>query len=258
MTFSICVHEAYENDDGEDHHRYGVAVTTRLPAVGTLCPFVDDHGAVATQSLVNVELGRKGLQYLADGVAVSDALEALLNADEGAPQRQLHGVDAEGTFAFSGSECVEWFGHEEYDHLTVAGNMLTGPDVLEATADAYAGSAVHETTDPWTGPRSVDPDLEPETEPLAKRLLDALAAGHRVGGDKREELPIQSAAVVVASTESHVLDPLYADLRIDASETPIEDLRATYERAVEGYTDTLAQYEGAFEEDTLEDAADLE
>ncbi len=54
MTFSICVREEYESEDGDDQTRFGVAVTTRLPGVGTLCPFVSENGAVATQSLVNV------------------------------------------------------------------------------------------------------------------------------------------------------------------------------------------------------------
>ena len=111
VTFSICVRERYTDDDGGDQVRYGVAVTTRLPGVGTLCPFASADGAVATQSLVNVELGRKGIGYLGAGLAVDDALEALLNADEGKPQRQLHGVDADGTFAFSGEECNDWYGH---------------------------------------------------------------------------------------------------------------------------------------------------
>ena len=74
MTFSICVHEPYTDEEGTEQHRFGVAVTTRLAGVGTLCPFAGEHGAVATQSLVNVELGRRGIEYLADGLAVEDAL----------------------------------------------------------------------------------------------------------------------------------------------------------------------------------------
>ncbi|SER12631.1 DUF1028 domain-containing protein [Natrinema salaciae] len=254
MTFSICVHEAYETEDGDSHRRFGVAVTTRLPGVGTLCPFVSDRGAVATQSLVNVALGERGIDYVDDGLAVDDALEALLNADDGAPQRQLHGVDGETTFAFSGDECVEWYGHREGDHYTVAGNMLTGAGVLEAVAAAYEATAVHETTDPSTGPSAVTEDHG--TDPLAKRLIDALAAGDREGGDKREALPIQSAAVRVETTESHAVEPPYNDLRLDATETPIADLRETYELAVQGYRDTLARYEGAYEADSLDDATE--
>lgn len=252
MTFSICVHESYTAPDGEEHDRFGVAVTTRLPAVGTLCPFVSENGAVATQSLVNVDLGRTGVDYIDDGLAVEDALDALLTADDGAPQRQLHGVDDDGTFTFSGEECVEWFGHHERDHFTVAGNMLTGEAVLEETEAAYEDAAVHETTDDASGsPRDGDgPD------PLAKRLIDALEAGHLEGGDKREALTVQSAAVVVESTESHDVTKPYDDLRVDATETPLADLHETYEFAVQGYEDTLERYADAYEEDSLEETAE--
>lgn len=211
MTFSLCTRETYRSDDGEEHRRFGVAVTTRLPAVGTLCPFANEHGAVATQSRVNIDLGRKGVEYLADGLAIGDALQALLNVDEGRPERQVHGVDVDSTFAFSGGDCRDWFGHLERDGLTVAGNLLVGESVIDATADAF------ESADPGG--------------PLAERLIEALAAGHAAGGDKREELTVQSAAVVVERTETVEEPPLYNDLRVDATETPIADLRGTFELA---------------------------
>jgi len=238
VTFSICVRERYTDDDGADQVRYGVAVTTRLPGVGTLCPFASADGAVATQSLVNVELGRKGIEYLGDGLAVDDALEALLNADEGREQRQLHGVDADGTFAFSGDGCREWYGHVVGENYTVAGNLLTGEDVVDDTAAAYESDAHGEA-------------------PLAERLVDALAAGHAVGGDKREDLPVQSAALRVVTTEGDESeDPYYNDLRVDATETPIADLRETYETAKRGYETVLEKY--AAEEDDAGETADAD
>jgi len=239
VTFSICVRERYTDDDGDDQLRYGVAVTTRLPGVGTLCPFASADGAVATQSLVNVELGRKGIEYLGDGLAVDDALEALLNADEGREQRQLHGVDADGTFAFSGDECRDWYGHVVGENYTVAGNLLTGEDVVDDTAAAYESDAHGEA-------------------PLAERLVDALAAGHAAGGDKREDLSVQSAALQVVTTEGDESeDPYYNDLRVDATETPIADLRETYETAKRGYETVLERYadEEAGPEET-DDAAE--
>jgi uncharacterized Ntn-hydrolase superfamily protein len=240
MTFSICVRESLEDDDGEEQTRYGVAVTTRLPAVGTLCPFASENGAVATQSLVNVELGEKGIEYLDDGLAVEDALQALLTADDGAPQRQLHGVDADGTFTFSGEECKGWFGHVEGENYTVAGNLLTGEAVVDETAAAYEE-------------RAADGDEEADA-PLAERLIDALAAGHAEGGDKREELHVQSAALLVESTADPVVEPYFNDLRVDATETPIQDLRETYEYAVEGYETAMERYEDAYDEDSLDES----
>ena len=230
MTFSICVREPYEAD-GEEHTRFGVAVTTRLAGVGTLCPFASGNGAVATQSLVNTELGRKGVEYLDDGLAVEDALRALLNADDGAPNRQLHGVDGDGTFAFSGEECRPWYGHREGESYTVAGNLLTGESVIEGTAAAYEAGA--------------------REEPLPARLIDALAAGHAEGGDKREELPVHSAAVVVRTTEERDREPFTEDLRVDATETPIADLRETHDLAARSFEDAMERYGDAYEEDDM-------
>ncbi|WP_178915786.1 DUF1028 domain-containing protein [Natronomonas gomsonensis] len=231
MTFSICVHEAYEDDDGTEQHRFGVAVTTRLAGVGTLCPFASENGAVATQSLVNVELGEKGIEYIDDGLAVEDALQSLLNADDGAENRQLHGVDSEGSFVFSGEECKPWFGHHDGGEYTVAGNLLTGEAVIDAVADSY--------------------DNSDRGEPLAKRLIDALEAGHAEGGDKREDLPVQSAALLVETTEERAIEPAYENLRVDATETPLEDLKATYETAVRGHEDAIERYQEAYEDDDL-------
>lgn len=237
MTFSICVREQYEDGSGDEQYRFGVAVTTRLAGVGTLCPFANEYGAVATQSLVNVDLGRNGVAYLADGLAVEDALEALLNADEGAPQRQLHGVDRDGEFVFSGEECKDWFGHTTGENYTVAGNLLTGEAVIDATASAYEGSR--------------DGD-----SPLAFRLADALAAGHAEGGDKREELHVQSAAVLVRDTQERPMDPSYNDIRVDATETPIVDLQETLATAREGYEMAMERYEDAYDEDDMDETAE--
>lgn len=230
MTFSICVRETYEDESGTAQTRFGVAVTTRLAGVGNLCPFVNEYGAVATQSFVNTELGRKGVEYLADGLHVDDALDALLAADDGSPQRQLHGVGREGEFAFSGEECKDWYGDIIGDNYTVAGNLLTGEPVIEAVAETYE--------------ESKDDEL-----PLAKRLLDCLAAGHAEGGDKREELHVQSAAIRVAKTEEEPVSPAYNDIRVDATETPIVDLKEAIKLATESYEMALERYEEAYEED---------
>ena len=234
MTFSICVREPYEDETGNEQTRFGVAVTTRLAGVGTLCPFANEHGAVATQSFVNVDLGRKGIEYLADGLHVEDALESLLNADDGRAQRQLHGVGMDGEYAFSGEECKDWFGHTVGPNYTIAGNLLTGEEVIVETEAAYR-------------------EHRDEDRPLAHRLVDALAAGHAAGGDKREELPVQSAAVLVTRTESQEIQPYYDDLRVDVTETPIAALRETLALAAQSFEASLERYEEAYEED--EDAS---
>jgi Uncharacterized conserved protein len=231
MTFSLCVREPYQRD-GKTQYRFGVAVTTRLPGVGALCPFVAEHGAVAVQSHVNPQLGERALDYLADGLAVDDALAALLAAEPADERRnrQVHAVDRDESFLFSGSNCVGTIGEHDGDHYTVAGNLLTDESVVTATAEAYEATAFGD-------------------RPLAGRLIDALAAGHEAGGDKREALTIQSAAVNVVSTESVPYRRFYNDLRVDASETPIADLRTTYEGAMLGFEQSLNEYASADEID---------
>ena len=238
VTFSICVRESYEDDDGDEQYRFGVAVTTRLPGVGVPCPHVNEHGAVATQSLTNPRLGSKGVEYLADGLDVEDALQALLNADDGSEDRQLHGVGREGSFTFSGDGCNGWYGEVDGGDYTVAGNLLTGEAVLDRTAEKYEDLRDHGDGD--------------NAEPLAKRLVDALGAGQAAGGDKREELTVQSAAVKVADTGEEDA-PYWNDLRVDASEDPVVDLRETYRLAKEGYEDALELYGDPDDEEAAED-----
>ncbi|UIO99773.1 DUF1028 domain-containing protein [Halobaculum sp. CBA1158] len=193
-TFSISAHDP-EADE------FGVAVSTALVGVGALCPFVSENAAVATQSFVNVSHGANAVDMADRGVSVPTACDALLEDDEHASYRQLHGIDADGrTFAFSGDDCVDWYGHLERDDHTVAGNMLDNGDVIEEISETFT---------------------EAEGE-LAERLMTALEAGQGAGGDKRGKI---SAALLV-----HSPDPkLYHNLRIDNSDDPVGDLREAFE-----------------------------
>ncbi|WP_049972164.1 DUF1028 domain-containing protein [Haladaptatus cibarius] len=201
MTFSICVRE--ETDEGTS---FGVAVSTDAPAVGALAPCINHDGVISTQSFVNVRLGRRGIALLPD-IAVDDALEGLLEQDDHSHLRQVHGLDARGnSFAYSGDGCDGWFGHqvhEEHD-LTVAGNMLVGEETLDAMVETFVA--------------------EDGEDDLVSRLIDALAAGKEAGGDKRGHT---SAAVMVKAPQTMA----HHDLRVDAHEEPIAELRSVYETA---------------------------
>lgn len=193
-TFSIAARDP-------DADEFGVAVSTALVGVGALCPFVSENAAVATQSFVKVSHGANAVDMADRGVSVPTACEALLEDDEHASYRQVHGVDGDGrTYAFSGEDCVDWFGHLEADNHTVAGNMLANGDVTEDISDAFR---------------------EAEGE-LAERLMTALEAGQGAGGDKRGKI---SAALLVHSPHPK----LYHNLRIDNSEDPVGDLREAFE-----------------------------
>jgi uncharacterized Ntn-hydrolase superfamily protein len=177
----------------------GIGVASRFLAVGALCPHVAAHvGAIASQALVNPLLGVNGLRLLAQGAMAPAALAGLLAADAGKDLRQLCVVDMTGaSAAHTGTGCVPWAGHRTGPGYAIAGNMLTGPDVVDAMERAWLDSAERE---------------------LPERLLLALEAGQSAGGDKRGK---QAAALVVMQHEEYP----YLSLRVDDHADPIPELR---------------------------------
>lgn len=210
-TFSIAAHDS-------EAEEFGVAVSTALVGVGALCPFVSANAAVATQSIVEVEHGRRALRLVDEGVGIATACDALLTADTHANYRQLHGIDRTGEqFTFTGDDCIEWCGSTTGENHTIAGNMLSGEDVLEAMST----------------------ELESTDGELAYRLLSSLEAGMAAGGDKRGKI---SAALLVYSPTPQ----LYHNLRVDRSESPVTELRETFEFAKETQADTYDRLQDAF------------
>src|SRR3990172_9294185 len=167
MTFSIVAFDPKTKD-------LGVAVESKFIAVGSVVPWVDAGvGAGATQSWANTTYGPRGLALLKRGTHPKDVLKRLVRVDEDAAQRQAGIVDARGrAAAFTGDECFEWAGHAVGRNYAVQGNILTGEDVVKAMARAF---------------ESTDGDL-----PV--RLLAALNAGQKAGGDRRGQ---QSASLLV-------------------------------------------------------------
>ena len=192
MTWSIVAHDPATGG-------FAVAVTTCNIAVGATCPFLkSDVGAVSTQSMSNRYLGPAVLQGLERGLTPAQAIEAALVGDEGKGLRQIHAVDRHGrNAAWTGDNCVEWCGHLSRDGVSVAGNMLAGGAVVQASFDSFrANSGLA----------------------LPERLITALDAGQVAGGDKRGK---QSAALVLTTTE----DFPDINLRVDDHPEPLAELR---------------------------------
>ncbi len=207
MTWSIVAHDPQSG-------AFGVAVTTRFFAVGALCPYAQSGvGALATQALINPNFGPQGLELLAAGVEPAEVQHRLLAGDEGREHRQLHMIDRLGRIAqHSGRSCIGWYGARAGLGYSVAGNMLAGEGVVDATAAAYeAGAAL----------------------PLALRLLAALDAGQAAGGDKRGK---QSAALRIYTTEAYPS----LDLRVDDHPEPLVELRRLHEVSKEIFQPFLA------------------
>ncbi|MFL6108464.1 MAG: DUF1028 domain-containing protein [Marmoricola sp.] len=202
MTFSIVARS--EHGPG-DHPEWGVAVASKFLAVGNAVPAaVAGVGAIATQADANVAFKGIGLSLLDEGATASVALDRLLDEDPKRNHRQVGIVDVDGGAAtHTGSACFDWAGGTTGDGFAIQGNILAGPEVVEAMKQAWEASA--------------------ESEPLARRLLAALAAGDAAGGDKRGR---QSAALLVVSEGAGYggMDDVAVDLRVDDHEAPITEL----------------------------------
>lgn len=201
MTFSILAHTVHDG-------AFGAAVASRFFAVGALCTHVEGGvGALSTQALVNPMYGPHGLALLRAGASAETVVETLISPDPGRAQRQLHVLDAKGRVAqHTGEHCATWAGQRAGAMVSVAGNMLAGPNVLDAMLRAFDAS----------------------DGPMAPRLIGALQAGEDAGGDKRGR---QSAAVRV-----HTRDPYPdLDLRADDHPDPLGELRRLHRVSLERF-----------------------
>ncbi|NBY03475.1 MAG: DUF1028 domain-containing protein, partial [Planctomycetes bacterium] len=131
-TFSIV---AYDPDTKE----WGIAVASKYLAVGSAVSWAKAGvGAVATQSSVNVLLGNAALELMGKGKSAKEALDELMKMDEGRDIRQVGVIDKNGMTAnYTGAKCNPWAGAKAGKNYSCQGNLLTGPEVLDAMAKGY-------------------------------------------------------------------------------------------------------------------------
>ncbi len=192
-TFSIVAYDPNEP-------AWGIAVASKFLAVGAVVPWARAGvGAVATQAFANTTFGPGGLALMEQGHSAEEALNALLAQDTKSGRRQVGMVDAHGGAAtFTGAECHDWAGGVTGAGCAVQGNLLTGPEVVEAMAEAF-------TQTPGR---------------LPDRLYAALLAGDRAGGDRRGR---QSAAILVVKDQGGYggFNDRWIDYRIDNHPDPV-------------------------------------
>lgn len=188
MTFSIVARE-----DGA----FGVAVASKFLAVGSIVPNARvDLGAVATQAFAKVGYRHDLLDALAAGRPTEAALADALDRDPLREQRQVGLVGLDGAASHTGTDCMDWAGGVTADDgdaaYAIQGNILTGPEVVQAMERAW---------------------LETAGRTFTERLLAALLAGDAAGGDRRGR---QSAAVyAVRAGAGYDESGILADLRVD-------------------------------------------
>ena len=211
-TFSI-VGIDMENGD------VGVAVQSKFPNVRAVVPWAEvGVGAVATQSFVNVSYGPRGLALLRNGATAEEALKILVATDSARHTRQAGIVDARGNAAsWTGNECFDWAGGMTGSQtggrgviitgrgFAAQGNTLVGKETVEAMASTY----------------------QKTKGSLADKLVAALVAGGKAGGDRRGE---ESAALLVkrkgAGYDGTTDD--YIDISIYDHAKPLQELERLY------------------------------
>lgn len=200
MTISIL---AFDEKSGA----YGGAATTGSLCVGGWVLRGDpESGLSASQgSLPSTLWGTGVLDLMRGGMPASGAVEKIISRDRGRAERQLAALDPNGGIGhFTGEASIEVADARSAAHVVVTGNLLSSADVLDACLEGFL------TAD----------------GPLADRLLTAIGAAAKAGGDSRGLL---SAALLVVSRAAPPLT-----LRVDYSQTPLDDLAALHRRATSG------------------------
>ena len=196
-TFSIAARDPATGD-------LGVAVESKFLAVGAVVPWARAGvGALATQAHTNTRNGPAGLALLEQGATAQDVLDQLIADDATPGARQIGVVDGAGRAAsYTGPDCSYWAGSATGDGFCCQGNILTGPEVVEAMVEGYTTAA----------------------GTFAHRLLTALEAGQAAGGDSRGQ---QSAAILIVRAGGGYGggNDRWIDLRVDDHPTPIVELR---------------------------------
>ena len=186
---------------------WGVAVESKAFSVGGMVPWAQAGvGAIATQAWTKKSFGPRGLALLKRGHDPKDVIEHLIGGDDGGARRQLGVMDAQGRTAnYTGEQCTAWAGGIAEQNVSVQGNILAGERVLKQMLAAFKKTRGK----------------------LAERLIAALEAGQRAGGDTRGQ---QSAALLVVREKSDLdgAGDVYVDLRVEDHPTPIVELRRLY------------------------------
>jgi uncharacterized Ntn-hydrolase superfamily protein len=199
-TFSII---ARDPATGE----LGMAVQSKAFAGGNRAMTIKGGVAViAHQASANPMYGAIGLELLGAGMTPQQALDMMVRSDEQRDRRQVAILDAQGrTAAFTGTGTNDWKGHRCGANYCAQGNILMGPEVVDAIAKSFESSS----------------------GPLPERLLAALDAGQTAGGDARG---MQCAALVIARplAGSGGFSDRVVDLRVDDHKTPLVEIRRLY------------------------------
>jgi uncharacterized Ntn-hydrolase superfamily protein len=209
-TFSIL---GFDPATGE----VGGAVQSRVFSVGNGVLWAEAGvGAAATQAIVDVSYGPQALELLKKGIAPADIIKQIWDKDpDPRPEewtkqgRQFAVINMKGdTAAYTGPKASTWAGDKQGKFCTAQGNILAGQEVVNGIVDAFEKTQGH----------------------LSFRLLAALEAGQKAGGDKRG---MESAAMLIVKKDGGVWlhNDVVLRLQVDDNPEPIKELRRLVEKA---------------------------
>ena len=182
--------------------QFGVGIATYSPCVGVRCPVVGPTGAASLQAVPMPALNGLAARLMAEHRRAESIVIELLASAPDPDWRQISVVDAYGhAHAATGSRNPSWAGHKIGEGYVAAGNVLAGPQVVDAIAGAFEESSA---------------------EDLAERLMCAVEAGRDAGGQPEGQ---NSAALLVYGREPYAL----VDLRVDLHDTPEAELRRLWD-----------------------------
>ena len=195
-TYSIVAMDSITGD-------MGVAVQSHWFSVGTTVTYGEAGvGVVATQSLVNPMYGPKGLALMKQGLSARQAMDVLIENDDGHMYRQVAMLNTHGDVAaHTGSSCIDMAGDRQGKNFSVQANMMLNNTVWDAMAIAF----------------------ESKEGTLAERMLASLQAAENEKGDIRGK---QSAAILIVKGRStgNSWEDIVMDLRVEDHKDPIQEL----------------------------------
>ena len=201
MTFSIiarCPHTG----------RLGLGIATFSIGAGGRCEgMLAGVGICKTQAFTNRGNDPLAIELMAQGYGPAQVMKMLEQNDPDHAYRQIGIIDRDGNgVGHTGSGTRPWSGHRVGKGYVAFGNVLAGPQVLEAICAGF--------------------EKEPDRL-LEFRILSALEGGRNSGGQvgANGHLTERSAAIRVVADPDHP----DIDVRVDLHDDAIVELRRVLE-----------------------------
>ena len=181
----------------------GIGTTTRSLSVGSRVTHGRARvGVIAFQAVADPRMGYLAMRLFGLGYSAPKVVRELQDSDPHAELRQIAAIDGDGNIAaVTGARTRPWTGHQVREHHVAMGNVLTSERTVTAMTERFEATAAM---------------------PLEDRLLLAIEAGRDAGGQVGGQV---SAALLVFDTQPFP----HVDLRVDAHDEPVGELRRVFE-----------------------------